>query len=87
MVGRGLSLAGYITPTDAVQTPVQPESALETIRFFIGPVPAVILAISLVIVYFYPISRKRHLEAREELALRHEQQIEAGDAGAEFLVP
>ncbi len=74
-VGRGLSLAGYITPTEAMQTPVQPESALETIRLFIGPVPAVILAISLVIVYFYPISRKRHMAVREELALRHEQQM------------
>ena len=86
-VGRGLSLAGYITPTEAVQTPAQPESALETIRLFIGPVPAVILAISIVIVYFYPISRERHLEAREELALRHEKQIEPGNAGADLLVP
>ena len=81
LVGRGLSLAGYITPTEAVQTPVQPESALETIRLFIGPVPAVILAISLVIVYFYPISRKRHLEAREELALRHESRPKRATPG------
>jgi GPH family glycoside/pentoside/hexuronide:cation symporter len=60
---------------------------LETIRLFIGPIPAVILAISIVIVYFYPISRERHLKAREELALRQEEQIDPGDAGADLLVP
>ncbi len=81
LVGRGLSLAGYITPSEAVQAPVQPERALETIRLFIGPVPAVILAISLVVVYFYPISRQRHLEAREELALRHGEQTFPEDVG------
>ncbi len=81
LVGRGLSLAGYITPSEAVQAPVQPERALETIRLFIGPVPAVILAISLIVVYFYPISRQRHLEAREELALRQREPAGPEDAG------
>jgi GPH family glycoside/pentoside/hexuronide:cation symporter len=87
LVGRGLSLAGYITPTEAVQAPVQPESALASIRLFIGPVPAVILAISLVVVYFYPISRQRHLEAREELASRHGGQTSHEDVASDFLVP
>jgi GPH family glycoside/pentoside/hexuronide:cation symporter len=70
LVGRSLGFAGYITPTAAVQTPVQPESALNVIRIFIGPIPAIILAGSLVIAYFYPISREKHFQAREELAER-----------------
>lgn len=60
LVGRALSAAGYITPSDAVPVPVQPETALNTIRLFIGPIPAVILLFSLVIAFYYPITRARH---------------------------
>jgi GPH family glycoside/pentoside/hexuronide:cation symporter len=60
MVGRLLGAAGYLTPTDAVQVPIQPETALSAIRLFMGPVPAIILVASLVIAYFYPITRTRH---------------------------
>jgi GPH family glycoside/pentoside/hexuronide:cation symporter len=59
-VGRALDAAGYIVPTDAVPVPVQPESALQTIRLFMGPVPAAILLGSLALAYFYPITRDRH---------------------------
>ena len=60
MVGRALDAAGYITPSDAVPIPIQPESALDAIRIFIGPVPAAILLLSLVLAYYYPITRTRH---------------------------
>ena len=60
LVGRALDAAGYITPSDAVPVPVQPESALNAIRLFIGPIPAVILLVSLVLAYYYPITRTRH---------------------------
>lgn len=59
-VGRALAAAGYIVPTDAVPAPSQPDSALDTIRLFMGPVPAAILFGSLAIAYFYPITRQRH---------------------------
>jgi GPH family glycoside/pentoside/hexuronide:cation symporter len=52
LVGLALSWTGYITPTDAMPTPVQPASALEAIRFLMGPAPATVLAASLVLVYF-----------------------------------
>ena len=55
-----LSAAGYVTPSDAVPVPVQPDAALNTIRLFIGPIPAVILLTSLVIAYYYPITRAKH---------------------------
>ncbi len=60
LVGRALSAAGYVTPSDAVPVPVQPDAALNTIRLFIGPIPAVILLTSLVIAYYYPITRAKH---------------------------
>ena len=61
-VGRALSAAGYLVPTDAVPVPVQPDSALQTIRLFMGPVPAAILLGSLALAYWYPITRKRHAQ-------------------------
>lgn len=69
-VGIVLSWAGYITPTDAVPQPVQPDNALAAIRLMMGPVPAVILAASLVVVYFYPITRSEHARIRAALAAR-----------------
>jgi GPH family glycoside/pentoside/hexuronide:cation symporter len=59
-VGRALSAAGYIVPTDASPVPVQPDSALQAIRLFMGPVPATILLGSLALAFFYPITRSRH---------------------------
>ena len=69
-VGVVLSWSGYITPTDAIPQPVQPDNALAAIRFMMGPVPSVILAASLVLVYFYPITRSEHARIRAELAAR-----------------
>lgn len=70
MVGIALGWSGYVTPTDAVAQPIQPESALFAIRLFVGPVPALVLACSLIIAYFYPITRGLHGNMREALAQR-----------------
>jgi glycoside/pentoside/hexuronide:cation symporter, GPH family len=70
LVGLVLSWTGYVTPTDAVPTPVQPETALEAMRWMMGPLPAVILAASLVVAYFYPITRAEHARVRAALARR-----------------
>ena len=70
MVGRLLASTGYITPTDAVPVPTQPESALNAIRLFIGPIPAGILVMGIVVAYFYPITREKHQQVRAALALR-----------------
>lgn len=70
LVGRALAAAGYVTPTDAVPVPAQPESALQAIRFFIGPVPAAVLAGSLLLALLYPITRTRHRQILDSLATR-----------------
>ena len=58
LVGLLLSWTGYITPSDAIPMPIQPDPALMAIRLLIGPGPAIILAASLLLVYFYPITRR-----------------------------
>jgi glycoside/pentoside/hexuronide:cation symporter, GPH family len=75
LVGLVLSWTGYITPTDATPIPVQPETALAAIRWLIGPLPALILAASLVLVYFYPITRPEHARVRAALAARAQRSI------------
>jgi len=77
-VGVALGWAGYITPTDAVPAPVQSEAALNAIRLFVGPVPALILFVSLFIAWFYPISRDAHARMREAIAERRAQSVVGG---------
>ncbi|MCC6458610.1 MAG: MFS transporter [Caldilineaceae bacterium] len=74
IVGRALAASGYIVPTDAVPVPVQPDSALQTIRLFVGPIPALILLGSLALAYFYPITRDRHARILRILAKRKSRQ-------------
>jgi len=73
LVGRMLDRAGYVTPTDSVLVPVQPEAVLHVIRLFIGPVPSAILLISLVVAWFYPLTRSKHAELRGRLDVRRRQ--------------
>jgi GPH family glycoside/pentoside/hexuronide:cation symporter len=77
LLGIALASAGYLAPSDTVQTPVQPESALRAIRLFIGPVPAAILACSLILAYFYPITRAAHRRTLDALAERRAQALQA----------
>lgn len=75
MVSLVLGLSGYITPPAGVTTPiVQPNSALLAIRLMIGPIPAIILAAGIFLVYKFPISKADHeamvrqLEERKAMA-------------------
>lgn len=71
LVGNVLDWAGFIEATgDTV--PQQPDSALLAIRLLTGPVPAVLLLCSIVLAYFYPISREVHAEILLKL---HERRV------------
>lgn len=70
LVGQALQWAGYITPVAGQEVTVQPDSALTALRIIIGPVPALIIVAGMVLVYFYPITRKRHAELRAALQQR-----------------
>lgn len=66
-----LEATGYINPETAGAFVEQPDSVLLTLRAFVSFVPAVILALSYILVYRYPITRERYAEIRAELARRH----------------
>jgi GPH family glycoside/pentoside/hexuronide:cation symporter len=63
-----LRWAHSVQPTDAVPFPAQPASALLALRIFVSIVPAILLVISIVVAYFYPITRARHAEIERQLA-------------------
>ena len=68
-----LQRAKYVQPTDAVPFPTQPASALNALRVFVSVIPAVLLLASVVVAYFYPITRARYAEIQQELAERRLQ--------------
>lgn len=65
LVGLALESSGFDNTL-----PVQTESALTAIRFFMGPVPLVLLLCGVVLTYFYPITREMHAEVMLKLAER-----------------
>ncbi len=65
-----LRWAHYVQPTDGNPFPTQPTSALTALRIFVSVVPALILGLSIVIAYFYPITRVKYVEIQRELAER-----------------
>ncbi len=73
-VGQALARTGYITPTDAIPAPVQADQVLWAIRLFIGPIPAVILLVSIVTAWYYPITRENHANLVEQLDARRERE-------------
>ncbi|HAC63849.1 MAG TPA: MFS transporter [Cyanothece sp. UBA12306] len=74
LVGIVLQTAGFIERVPGSAIPVQPESALLAIRLAVGPLPAIILIVGLVLAYFYPITREVHAEIRLKLQEKHNRE-------------
>ena len=70
MMGMALAQTGYLTPPYSGPLPVQPQSAVDAIRFFVGPVPAVLLIGAVIFAWRYPITRESHQATLEQLADR-----------------
>ncbi|WP_247215275.1 MFS transporter [Synechococcus sp. C9] len=70
LVGQALELSGFIKTVAGQPEPIQPPSALWTIRVMIGPLPTLVLILGLVFAYFYPITREKHAEILLRLAER-----------------
>lgn len=68
-MGQALAYTGYITPSTNQPLPLQPEAAVQAIRFFAGPVPALLLVIAIAFAWRYPISRASHQARLEELSV------------------
>lgn len=65
-----LEATGYITPVAGQAYPDQPPAVLMALRTFVSFAPVIVLLLSFVAVYLYPITRERHAEIRAELARR-----------------
>jgi GPH family glycoside/pentoside/hexuronide:cation symporter len=72
--GLGLFLMGAILSwqgfDEALAPGEQPASALLALRLLLGPIPALLLVVGIVLVWFYPLSRERHAAVRAQLAAR-----------------
>lgn len=68
--GQVLDLAGYIPAEPGQAVPPQPETVLLALRFLVGPAGALIILLSFIAVYLYPITKQKHAEIRAELEKR-----------------
>jgi GPH family glycoside/pentoside/hexuronide:cation symporter len=63
LVGTALETAGFKEAVSGqAALPIQPDSALQAIRFAVGPLPMIALICGLVLAYFYPLTREVHAE-------------------------
>lgn len=68
--GQVLDFAGYIQAEPGQAVPPQPESVLLALRFLVGPAGALIILLSFIAVYLYPITKEKHAAIRAELERR-----------------
>jgi len=60
-MGQMLALSGYVTPDLSTEILVtQPPEAVAAIRWFVGPVPAVLLFGAILVAWRFPITRESH---------------------------
>jgi len=69
-MGQALAITGYITPPLSGYLPAQPQEAINAIRIFIGPIPAILLLLAVLFAWKYPITRESHQATLQELAER-----------------
>jgi GPH family glycoside/pentoside/hexuronide:cation symporter len=66
-MGQALAAAGYLNPVQGQPLPVQPDAAVNTIRLFMGPIPAVLLILSILFAWRVNITRESHQAMVEKL--------------------
>ncbi|CUS04612.2 putative Symporter YagG [Candidatus Promineifilum breve] len=69
-VGQLLSATGYVSSTTGSLFIDQPRAALNAMRFLVTVIPAVALALSLVLAWRFPLDREAHEAIRRELEAR-----------------
>jgi GPH family glycoside/pentoside/hexuronide:cation symporter len=67
---------GYQNPPDEVTQFTQPDSALLIIRLLVSPFGALMLSGTIVLAWFFPLSREKHQRIQRLLARRRMQQAE-----------
>jgi len=64
---------GYQTPPAGATQFTQPASALQAIRFLIGPLGAVLILSAVTMAWFYPLTREKHARVLSMLARKKER--------------
>jgi GPH family glycoside/pentoside/hexuronide:cation symporter len=77
-IGQALGLSGYVTPTPEQQFPVQPETAVNMIKFIIGPATMGLLLLSLPFAWWYPITRASHHQTLERINATDRKALDHG---------
>ena len=72
LVGKILDWSGFIAISEEL-SPVQPDSALWSIRIITGLMPSLLLCFGFILVFLYPITRSRHGEIMLQLQERRSQ--------------
>jgi len=67
---QALGWFGYQSPSEGAVIFQQSDSAVLTIRLLTGPFGAILLLSSIVIAWFYPLTREKHSRIRKLLAKR-----------------
>ena len=66
---------GYQSPPVGAPQFTQPDSALQAIRFLIGPLGAILLGGAICMAWFYPLTREKHERIRRLLVRKKERKI------------
>ena len=66
-MGQALAATGYLTPIQGQPLPDQPAAAVDAIRFFMGPIPAVLLLVAIIFAWRFNITRQSHRAMVEKL--------------------
>jgi glycoside/pentoside/hexuronide:cation symporter, GPH family len=66
-MGQALAATGYLTPVQGQALPAQPQAAVQAIRLFMGPVPAVLLVLGILCAWQFKITRQSHKAMVEKL--------------------
>ncbi|MBP6015810.1 MAG: MFS transporter [Candidatus Promineofilum sp.] len=72
--GQLLAVSGYVSSTTGSLFIEQPQAALNAMRFMVTVVPAITLALSLVLAWRFPLDRETHEAIRRELEARRAAQ-------------
>jgi glycoside/pentoside/hexuronide:cation symporter, GPH family len=70
VMGQVLAATGYVTPVQGQPLPAQPAAAVQAIRWMMGGVPVVLLAVAILLAWRFPITRESHQAVRDALAAR-----------------
>ena len=69
-VGQVLDATGFVSSVQGSAFVQQPPEALMAMRFFIGVVPPIMLALAIIAVWRYPLDRESYEEIRQLLVTR-----------------